>query len=207
MNIIQEVATLYVYAYSWTPGFCDNQTYPGCLSAQDYWKNNLTIHGLWPQYSVSDYPSYCTTEPFDETIPLEIGWDTMTELWPDVQYNESDPNYDSFWEHEWTKHGTCSGLSQHDYFEAALNLTGLLTTPDILHESMGKTMNADSLRLALGGPDSVSLQCSKEQILTGVYTCWQKNEDGRPTIQIMCPDEVVNEDTCKKTENITILEL
>jgi hypothetical protein len=29
----------------------------------------------------------------------------MTQYWPDVKYTETDPNYPSFWDHEWTKHG------------------------------------------------------------------------------------------------------
>jgi len=208
-------ASLYVYAYSWTPGFCYScYDCPGCLAPHDYWKNNFTIHGLWAQYSTSGYPSYCTTEPFDSDIPTDLGWDTMTELWPNVQSNETDvTNYESFWEHEWTKHGTCSGLAQPDYFETALNLTTELLTPDILHNAIGQpSMNADNLRTAMGGLDYVSLQCENNndntQILTGVYTCWQKNEsDNYPSYQIACPDEVLSEDTCKQSANITILNL
>lgn len=29
---------------------------------------------------------------------------------------------EDFWKHEWTKHGTCSGLSQRRYFQATLEL-------------------------------------------------------------------------------------
>ena len=201
---------MYVYAYSWTPGFCyghaDN--YPGCADPQDYWKNNFTIHGLWPQYADSTgYPSYCSNEAFDPDVPLNIGWTTMTEKWPDVQYDENSTDYDSFWEHEWTKHGTCSNLSQQNYCESALNLTSDLLTPTVLHDAIGSTMNADVLRDALG---SVSLQCtsgsdSYDDILTGVYTCWLQN-DGYPTEQTVCPDEVINEDTCT-SQNVSILSL
>ena len=205
-KMVQDATLLYVYAYSWTPGFCYNQSYPGCLNPQEYWGNNFTIHGLWPQYSVSGYPSYCTSEPFDDDVPLQIGWDTMTELWPDVQYNEDDPKYDSFWEHEWSKHGTCSGLTQTEYFGAGLNLTGVLLTPDVLHDSVGGEMSADGLRDALGGSEYVSLQCNN-QMLTGAYTCWQEDGDGFPIKQTVCPAEVVNEDTCKKSDTITILGL
>ena len=70
---------IYVFAYSWKPGYCytTNPEYPGCLEPKEYWKYNLTIHGLWPQYNTSGYPSYCSNEPFDENIPYEIGWDKI----------------------------------------------------------------------------------------------------------------------------------
>jgi ribonuclease T2 len=40
--------------------------------------------------------------------------------WPNILVGSS---YDSFWEHEWTKHGTCSTQkTEHDYFATALSL-------------------------------------------------------------------------------------
>merc|ERR1719486_1333597 len=103
---------IYVFAYTFQPEFCYGTSYPGCSDPEEYWGTHFTIHGLRPQYSSGGYPSSCTSEPFDQNIPDEIGWDTMTTYWPNVKYSESDPDYTEFWEHEWTKHGTCSGLSQ-----------------------------------------------------------------------------------------------
>lgn len=195
----------YVYAYSWTPGFCYNQQYPGCLEPESYWTTNLTIHGLWPQYNTTGYPSFCSDEPFDPSIPELIGMNTMIQYWPDVQYDESSPSYDSFWEHEWTKHGTCSGLSQYDYFNNAIILTFSIPTPDILYYSIGQNISGALLRDSFGGMDLVSLQCSNQH-LTGIYTCWNQ-ENGSPISQIKCPDSVINEDTCYKNDQIIVLDL
>jgi ribonuclease T2 len=196
ISIIAQSApsTMYVFAYSWTPGFCNGQTYPGCTNSLNYWKQNFTIHGLWPQYVTSGYPSTCTTEPFDPNIPIDIGLDYMIERWPDVQYDVNTPSYDSFWEHEWTKHGTCSGLSQRDYFTTALSLTNILITPEIIHNSIGSNVSTDTLRTSVADPSAVSLQCHK-QMLVGIYTCWQQ-VDNIPSKLVACPNDVINEDTC-----------
>ena len=200
--IAMNSSTIYVFAYSWTPGFCIGQTYPGCSSPLDYWKNNFTIHGLWPQYDTTGYPSSCTNEPFNPSIPNEVGLDTMVMRWPDVKYDVNNPNYDSFWEHEWTKHGTCSGLSQYDYFAAAIALTSVLITPDLINESIGTNVNADLLRKSIAPVESVSLQCNHQQ-LVGIYTCWQQT-DNMPANLVECPADVLQEDTCKSTDEVYI---
>jgi ribonuclease T2 len=127
----------------------------------------------------------------------------MIQYWPDVQYDVNSPSYDSFWEHEWTKHGTCSGLSQLDYFNQALDLTTRIPTPSLLYESIGKNISTDALRQGFGGANYVALQC-KNQILNGVYTCWAQSSNMVPSLQIECPVSVVKEDTCTSSDNLTI---
>jgi ribonuclease T2 len=196
---------IYVFAYSWKPGYCytTNPEYPGCLEPKEYWKYNLTIHGLWPQYNTSGYPSYCSNEPFDENIPYEIGWDTMTTYFPDVNYDESSSDYDSFWDHEWTKHGTCSGLSQYDFFLQTINLSKKYVTPDIIDKYMNTTdqLSTELLRGSFGGDSYVALQCTNN-IFTEVYTCWTTST----FLQIPCPESVQSEDSCN-SEYLSILSL
>jgi len=205
IGVTGDAPTIYVYAYSWTPGFCYNTEYPGCSDSLPYWGTNFTIHGLWPQYIDKGYPSSCTNEPFDTNIPNEVGEDTMIQYWPDVQYTVSDPQYDSFWIHEWSKHGTCTGLTQLQYFNEAIQLTQRIPTPTILSESVGKNISATVLRNDMGGEKYVALQC-KNQILTGAFTCWNQT-NGIPTTQIMCPSSVVKEDTCILSDDIQVVKL
>jgi len=196
--------TLYVFAYSWQPEFCYNQnTWPGCLAPEDYWRSSFTIHGLWPQYVAGGYPADCTTEPLDESTFKAIGMETMTKYWPNVQVAEYDadgninPNYYSFWEHEWSKHGTCSGLTQIDYFNNTIRLTESFVTPPSVQNSIGGApVDASKIRSEFGGSNFASLQCTAGSYLVGVYTCWERDSNGHPTVQVACPADVVAEDTC-----------
>jgi ribonuclease T2 len=206
-SLVEEpLQQMYVYAYSWTPGFCYQQEYPGCMDPQSYWETNFTIHGLWPQYTDNGYPSFCTKEPFDPIIPDQIGDTQMQQYWPNVQSDPNEPEYDDFWEHEWSKHGTCSGLTQTNYFENALALTNRIPTPTILTDSIGKNISASLLRNSFGSnANYVALQC-KNQVLVGAYTCWNQTQN-IPSVQVECPMSVVKEDTCANSENIIIMDL
>jgi len=187
---------MYVLAYSWQPEFCYGKTtYTGCNPPQDYWTKSFTLHGLWPQYSEGGYPQSCTTEAFDANVPIKVGWSDMTKYWPNAQYAETDPNYDTFWDHEWTKHGTCSGLSQQNYFQDSINLIKSFGSPSILSASVGKNISASDLRNSLGGASKASLQCDSGVYLSGVYTCWTTSS-GVPGSQVVCPNDVQKEDTC-----------
>lgn len=81
-------------------------------------RDDFTIHGVWPEYSNGTWPEYCCDTPdceFDISIIEPIRYKLYTN-WND--YN----NPPEFWKHEWDRHGTCSGLSELDYFKYGLYL-------------------------------------------------------------------------------------
>jgi ribonuclease T2 len=93
----------------------------------------MTLHGLWPDYGDGSYPTLCSKEAFDyNKVVAAVGLDDLEERWPNVQQAESSASYDNFWVHEWTKHGTCTGLSQIDYFETGLKILAAVGTPDAI---------------------------------------------------------------------------
>lgn len=75
-----------------------------------FFKNKSRCFSNWTSFHSSTLlliVSYCSNEAFDPNVAEEVGWTTMTTYWPDVEYQETDPDYDDFWIHEWDKHGTC----------------------------------------------------------------------------------------------------
>lgn len=201
----EDSSWMYVFAYSWTPGFCGTQSNdPGCSTPQSYWKTHFTLHGLWPQYTDNGYPSFCTTEAFDPSSPEEVGMSTMETYWPNVQANPGDSDYDDFWMHEWTKHGTCSTLDQTTYYQTAINLIKQFGTPSVVSSNIGKSIAADDIRDGFGGSDKVLLKCSSGS-LTGAYTCWTQS-NGIPSSQVSCPSSTKGEDNCG-TGSVTIKSL
>eukprot|EP01104_Vermistella_antarctica_P000648 TRINITY_DN10795_c0_g1_i1.p3 TRINITY_DN10795_c0_g1~~TRINITY_DN10795_c0_g1_i1.p3 ORF type:complete len:246 (-),score=31.53 TRINITY_DN10795_c0_g1_i1:983-1720(-) len=71
-----------------------------------------TLHGLWPQWG-----NTCNGPPFSYSDLSPI-INEMDAWWPSC-YGENDSD---FWDHEWGKHGTCSDLSELEYFTTALKL-------------------------------------------------------------------------------------
>merc|ERR1711934_412048 len=70
------------------------QNVPGCTQG---W----TLHGLWPQWAES-----CSSEQFDPSQVASIV-DDLNANWPSCSGSAQ-----SFWSHEWGKHGTCSRRSE-----------------------------------------------------------------------------------------------
>lgn len=76
-----------------------------------------SIHGLWPDPASSC--DTCTTEVFSTSKLSSTTLADMNKYWPTCQ---SGTTNESFWSHEWSKHGTCSGMTQDAYFSKAISL-------------------------------------------------------------------------------------
>ena len=96
----------YVLSLSWSPSYCeaegDNANRQQCDIGRPY---AFVVHGLWPQFE-RGFPADC------DTAEREVDNDTLRSLY-DIMPSSG------LIRHEWRKHGTCSGLSQHDYFHVA----------------------------------------------------------------------------------------
>jgi len=87
----------YLLTLSWSPEFCySHPQKPECQSGH----HGFVVHGLWPQYA-QGYPENCSTAA-GLANPAE-----MDDIMPDA----------SLVAHEWTTHGTCSGLDAEAYFK------------------------------------------------------------------------------------------
>jgi len=109
----------YVLALSWSPSFCAAATErpsargPGAeCSARPY---AFVVHGLWPQYDAG-FPEYCQmpSPRLDRGIVS-----SMLDLMPAPHLIFS----------EWDRHGTCSGLAPHAYFEAVRRARAAIKIP------------------------------------------------------------------------------
>lgn len=95
----------YVLSLSWSPTWCGDNDRDGssmqCAAGRNF---GFIVHGLWPQ-NKDDYPEFCRSRSPDR-VPEALGR-SVFDLIPSM----------GLIGHQWRKHGSCSGLSQSDYFE------------------------------------------------------------------------------------------
>jgi len=105
----------YVLALSWSPTYCGSERGGSaplqCGFGRRY---DFVVHGLWPQYR-DGWPQYCDAEA-RLPEPLIAG---MLDIMPSRQLVR----------HQWTKHGTCTGLDPHDYFALTRRLHDEIRIP------------------------------------------------------------------------------
>jgi len=88
----------YLLTLSWAPEFCHSHGNSPECTGQHF---GFVVHGLWPQFTAGGWPQNCSTDP-GLADPS-----TMTDIMPDP----------TLIAHEWSKHGTCSGLDANGYFK------------------------------------------------------------------------------------------
>jgi ribonuclease T2 len=99
----------YVMSLSWSPAHCaeTNDESAQCDGSRPY---GFVLHGLWPEG-----PEHCSGPAFDASGVT----DELRSVMPS----------DRLIEHEWAAHGTCSGLTQTDYFRTAVRAFRLVKIP------------------------------------------------------------------------------
>ena len=106
---------------------------------------------------------------------------TMRRDWPSLACPSNDGN--TFWSHEWTKHGSCSEsvLDEHGYFQAALSLKNQVNLLQALRnagiEPNDQFYSADSISQAISGATGYTpgIECNRDgsgnSQLYQVYLC------------------------------------
>ncbi len=121
----------YLLALSWAPQFC--ATNPAGRTSAECDPNKhmgLVVHGLWPQFKNGSWPQDCSS-----TAPVAA--ETVDHMMPIMPGS-------SLIQHEWAKHGTCSGLATQDYFAAIEKLYRGLKIPNAFKKPGGSSQAAPS---------------------------------------------------------------
>lgn len=184
----------FYFVQQWPGSFCD--TSKGCcFPVTGEPGAEFGIHGLWPNRNDGTWPASCTNEEFDESEFKDVLANMNTD-WGTLACSSS--HNEDFWEHEWSKHGTCSGLSQHDYFQRSIDLyndydiTGALANAGIVPDDSFYpiTKISQAFKDVLGFAPQI--ECNKDpqgnKQLYQVYICVAK--DAKTLIK--CPAAISN---------------
>jgi ribonuclease T2 len=159
----------YVLSLSWSPSFCEEAAERGGRSqiqcgGRPY---SFVVHGLWPQYG-NGFPEYCQ-RPAPRLSRNIVS--SMLDLMPapGLIFNE------------WDKHGTCSGLSDRNYFETIRKARAAIKIPaEYLDLSQAKTVAPAEVEEAFikANPglssSAVSVTCNRTR-LSEVRICLNKD--------------------------------
>src|SRR6188768_1213971 len=109
----------YVLSLSWSPSYCEVAEDRTGGRARDRQCSGrpfaFVVHGFWPQYE-RGFPSDCQV-PAPRLARAIV--DDMLDLMPSPRLVF----------HEWDRHGTCTGLSAKQYFEAVRKARAAIKVP------------------------------------------------------------------------------
>lgn len=119
-------------------------------------KEIWTIHGIWPTKFGTIGPTFCNSSLHFNASMLAPIMSNLTEYWIDVEVPQP---ANSFWKHEWRKHGTCSAAipalnTELGYFKQGLAWLEQYNMKDVLdkggvHPDSNTPTDTTSLWLAV----------------------------------------------------------
>lgn len=170
----------YVLALSWSPSFCEasNERSPNRSPDQQCGPRpySFVVHGLWPQYE-KGFPAFCQVPAprLDRAIVA-----SMLDLMPSPRLIF----------HEWERHGTCSGLSPHAYFETVRKARAVVKIPaQYLEIASALSVTPDEVEEAFVKANSglsrgaVAVSCDSKR-LSEVRVCLSKEFGFRDCAEI-----------------------
>ncbi len=111
----------YLLSLSWSPAFCLSD--PEASECNGPRRFGFIVHGLWPQYE-KGWPENCDVQrPVPDDVVTSIS-DIMPAR--GLVY------------HEWSAHGTCSGLNAADFFALVRRAYAAITVPASLSGNSGQ---------------------------------------------------------------------
>jgi len=108
----------YLLTLSWSPTWAASHCAADDSREQCKVAYGFVVHGLWPQYDDGSWPQDCAASTKLTTEQTAEAAEAM----PDTDLMQ----------HEWDKHGTCSGLTPAEYFTTIADTFGSIEIPDAL---------------------------------------------------------------------------
>mmetsp|Transcript_11475 Transcript_11475/g.17394 ORF Transcript_11475/g.17394 Transcript_11475/m.17394 type:complete len:258 (+) Transcript_11475:80-853(+) len=108
-----------LFVVQWKPEVCYDNAAPSCL---DPATPNITIHGIWQNFYGGGWALNCPSDVTLQIVDIAHIEHVLRMVWPTLEENKFKTDF-QFWEHEWTKHGTCwqNVVNVTQYFETALS--------------------------------------------------------------------------------------
>ncbi|MGJ3648898.1 ribonuclease T2 family protein [Sphingomonas sp. GlSt437] len=158
----------YTLAITWAPEYCQRaKTDPlasfECTSGNRF---GFALHGLWPDGEGPEWPQYCKATAL---LPPAIIKSTLCST-PSAQLIQ----------HEWAKHGTCTGLTPNEYFTQSTRLYARLRYPNMSALSRKPGVTAGDVAKAIAGAnpgisaDMMRVTANKKGWLDEIWLCLDK---------------------------------
>ena len=159
----------FLLALTWAPDFCASPS--GVKDVRECGtgrKVGFVVHGLWPEENTGRGPESCgATSPVAQSI---------------VQLMLAYIPTESLIQHEWASHGSCSGLSQADFFAAIRRARDSVVIPTAFRApSASETLSPASIEEQFGAANpsfprgSFRAICGVGKSLSGVRICFSKD--------------------------------
>jgi ribonuclease T2 len=170
----------FVLALSWSPDYCATSGGDDPQQCSLGKQLGFVLHGLWPQNN-KGYPANCSAEKMPQGVKIQFAG-----LFPN----------DALFDHEWEKHGTCTGLTPARFLALSQQIKNSVAIPAVYRAPatpFRTTTQQMRIEFTQANPDipsaAIETNCSGSgRYFKELYICFSRA--GSP---ITCGAEVHNE--------------